>query len=156
MGINRFNDHTLDFAQIVDPVTAVGDDSSAQSDVYDLKQPDPSQFKVAVDWIWTVPFPGAVQFVNVLGSPTADFSGGTYTLGMTILGDSATAATYTLDSLTGSRGTGRYVFECSNVGCNTDASGLNYTTVVCRYIKVAVVTVGLSSGGGFGVRIETN
>jgi hypothetical protein len=155
MGINRYNDHTLDFQQIVDTSTSVGDDSTAQSDVYDLKQADPSQFKVAVDWIWNTPFPGAVQFVNVLGSPTANFAA-TYTLGMTILGDSGTAATYTLDSLTGSRGTGRYVLECSNVGSATDAFGANYTTVVCRYIKVAVVTVGVGSGGGFGVRIETN
>ena len=155
MGINRFNDHTLDFAQVVDPITAVSDDASAQSDVYDLKQNDPAQFKVAIDWIWPAPTLGANQFVSVLASPTADFSGGTYLLASTILGDSAAASVYTGDAFTGSRGAGRYVLECSNVGSATDAAGANYTTVVCRYIKVGVVTTGLGSAGGFGVRIET-
>ena len=155
MGINLRNDATQDNAQSVDAVTAVVDDDVAVTDIYDLKQADPAEFKVRITWLWTAPAPGAYQIFTVLGSTTADFSSNVYILDSTFCGDPSgfSGATGGVQA-SGTRGTGSYVLHCGNVAAYTDEFGANFSRVACRYIRVVVSAVGTGSAGVFSCEVE--
>lgn len=155
MGINLRNDATKDNAQIVDSATIIGDDDYATSDIYDLKQADPAEFKVRISWLWTAPAPNAYQVFTVLGSTTSDFSNNVYVLDCTFLGDPAgfKLATGNVQA-TGTRGSGSYVLHCGNVAAFTDASGLNFNRAACRYIRIVASTIGAGSAGAFSCEVE--
>lgn len=154
MGINLRNDATKDNAQSVDVYTPVADDDFATTDIYDLKQADPAEFKVRVGWLWTAPTPLAYQVITVFGSPVADFST-KYVLDSTFIGDPAgfKLATGNVQA-DGTRGTGAYVLHCGNVAAYTDAGGANFSRVACRYIQVAVSAIGAGSAGVFSCEVE--
>lgn len=154
MGINLSNDATKDTAQSVDTSTIVLDDDFGVSDIYDLKQADPAEFKVRIAWVWT-PTPNAYQVFSVMGSTTADFSSDVYLLNSMCCGDPAAFKLLTGNvQATGSRGTGAYVMHCGNVAAFTDAFGANFSRKSCRYIRVVVSTVGVGSAGAFSCEVE--
>lgn len=155
MGINLRNDATKDSAQSVDAATPISDDNFASTDIYDLKQADPAEFKVRIGWLWTAPSPGAYQIFTVLGSTTADFSSNVYILDSTFCGDPAGFVLATGNvQLSGTRGSGSYVLNCGNVAAYTDAGGANFARVACRYIRVVVSAVGTGSAGVFSCEVE--
>ena len=155
MGINLRNDATQDLAQAMDAATLVLDDDFATSDIYDLKQADPCEFKVRIGWLWSAPTANAYQVFTVMGSTTADFSSNVYVLDSTLCGDPAGFKTVTGNvQASGTRGTGAYVMHCGNVAAYTDAGGANFARVACRYIRVVVSAVGTGSAGGFSCVVE--
>lgn len=155
MGINLRNDATKDIAQSVDTATIVLDDDFAISDIYDLKQEDPAEFKVRIGWVWASPFANAYQVFTVMGSTTADFSSNVYVLDSTFCGDPAgfKGATGNVQA-SGTRGSGSYVLHCGNVASYTDAGGANFARVACRYIRVVVSAIGTGSAGAFSCEVE--
>lgn len=155
MGINLRNDATKDGAQSVDTSTPIVDDDFAVSDIYDLKQADPAEFKVRIGWLWTAPSPNAYQVFTVMGSTTADFSANVYVLDSTFIGDPAgfKLATGNVQA-SGTRGSGAYVLHCGNVASYTDAFGANFSRVACRYIRVVASAVGVGSAGVFSCEVE--
>lgn len=154
--VNKLNDATQDAAQAVDTSVIVGDSSFVASDIYDLKQQDPANFKVRLEWAW-VPAPGAIQIITVIGSTDAAGSD-SYVLGMQMLGDPATVASVNGVTPSGDyTGTGAYVIPCSNVATRNTISLLGIQEkIICRYVKVGVQTVGLGSAVAFAVRIDHN
>ena len=154
--VNQLNDATPDAAQTVDAANIVGDASFLQTDVYDLKQLDPSTFNVTLNWSW-VPAAGAYQIVTVVGSTDAAATD-SYILGMQVLGDPATVATVLGVTPSGDwTGSGNYTIQCSNVGMkNVAAIGGQQRPVVCRFVSVAVQTVGAGSLAVFAAKIDHN
>ena len=154
--VNKINDATQDAAQLIDSSTVVLDDSFGVTDIYDLKQADPAQFKVRLEWLWTA-VAAAYQVVTVVGSTDAAGTD-SYILASHFLGDPAEIATRTGVTPSGNyTGSGSYVFHCSNVGSsNITALAGNQQKTVCRYIKVAVQTIGVGSVVFFTARVDQN
>lgn len=152
--VNRLNDATLDTQHLVDAFTAVADEATGSSDVYDLKQADPSTFNVRVIWSWPAINVGVLQTLTIAGSPTADFSAGYFILGQRTFGAPDAISTATGVTPLGYLGSGEYVIPCSNVGSYTDGGTGLPAVKICRYIQVFVTTTGTDSACAFQVLVE--
>lgn len=152
--VNKLNDVTLDNAQIVDTSTIVLDDSVGSTDVFDLKQNDPSRFNVRLNWFWPTPNLGLSQVVTVVGGSEPDFATGYFILAQQMFGSADAIAALSGPTVLGFRGTGAYVLPCSNVGVYTDGSTFLQDVRVCRYVQVWVQTAGVGSAVSFAVTIE--
>jgi hypothetical protein len=152
--VNKLNDVILDNAQIVDLSTIVGDDSVGSSDVFDLKQADPSRFNVRLNWFWPTPNLGLSQVVTIVGGSEPDFSSGYFILAQQMFGSADAIAALAGPTVLGFRGSGAYVLPCSNVAVYTDGSTFSQAVRVCRYIQVWVQTVGAGSAVSFSALIE--
>jgi hypothetical protein len=153
MSINQRNDATQDQAQFVEFI-AVDNNDTVSTQVYDLKQADPCQFKVRMEWTWTSIAISNHQRVLVVGGDSPTFATGYFVLGATYLGAPDSIATETGVTISGFRGTGKYVIECSNVAAYNDGGAFDFRHRVCRYVQVWVTSVGASSAGEAAIRID--
>ena len=154
MSINQRNDATQDNSQLVQANLSISSENQTSSAVFDLKQADPSQFKVRLEWDWTTVAAGSHVRVVVVGGDSPSFATGYYLLGATYLGAPDNIAADTGVTIAGYRGDGKYVIECSNVAGYNDGGAGDFRNIACRYIQVWFSSVGVDSAGFATIRID--